>query len=163
MVDKHAEREDLIRFLKEFKKEGNSICELPSTFLSNAKNYFTTEMDSLDSIEFFWDFTNLFREIITDDIIESLREEFVEMAEQNPSYFPVDPDICRDDAYKIENLAKRFKVDMTRRIEELENHAQALEEEQQRAFDDDYDSAGSWRSEECNDSDIDSLFSTLKK
>ena len=64
MMENHADREDLIRFLKEFNNSGNAIiCNLTDAFLNNAKNYFKSEIDSLENMVFFWDFADLFPEI----------------------------------------------------------------------------------------------------
>ena len=165
MVHNQANREDLVRFLKEYNKGIKIIGELSATFISNAKTYFTTDIDSLDDLEEFWGFRDLFPCIIDGALLASLEEKFIEVAEEDLSYSPESPDFYRDDAYKIEKLAKRFKIDMKRRIEELEERAQELEAEQLRGPDDDYEGygSGSWRSDACSDSDIDSLFSTLKK
>jgi hypothetical protein len=44
--------------------------------------------------------------------VEEIKKEFIELAEQDISYSPEDPDYYRDDANKIEMIAKRFEVDM---------------------------------------------------
>ena len=48
--------------------------------MTNAKNYFITDIDSLDSIECFWDFKDLFPEVITNDVDESMKNKFIEVA-----------------------------------------------------------------------------------
>jgi len=69
----------------------------------------------------------------------------------------------REDADKIERLSKKFEVDMSDRIQGLEDKARELEEEQRHNKPDDYEGYGSRReSEVCSDGDIDSLFGTLK-
>ena len=134
MVHNQANREDLVRFLKEYNKGIKIIGELSATFISNAKTYFTTDIDSLDDLEEFWGFRDLFPCIIDGALLASLEEKFIEVAEEDLSYSPESPDFYRDDAYKIEKLAKRFKIDMKRRIEELEERAQELEAEQLRGL-----------------------------
>lgn len=164
MIDNHVDRrEDLVQFLKELKKEEKMSYDLSSTFLANAKNYFVTDIDSLDSIECFWDFKDLFPEVINSDVVENMKDKFMEVAQQDPGYSHDDPDFYREDAYKIEKLAKQFEVDMSDRIEDLENQARELEEEQRpdEPYDhEDYGSGGG--SDSCSDADIDSLFGTLK-
>ena len=60
-------------------------------------------------------------------------------------------------------LSKKFEVDMSDRIQGLEDKARELEEEQRHNKPDDYEGYGSRReSEVCSDGDIDSLFGTLK-
>ena len=61
MIDNRADRDDLIRLLKELKKGENLSYSLSSTFLNNAKSFFVTDIDSLDSIECFWCFKELSR------------------------------------------------------------------------------------------------------
>ncbi len=164
MIDNHADREDLIRFLKELKKTEKVPHGLSSTFLTNAKNYFLTDINTLDSIDCFWDFKDLFPEVIANDAVESIKDKFMEVAHQDMSYPPDDPDAYRSEAYKIEKLAKQFEVDMSDRISELEAHARELEEEQRpdELYDhEDYGSGGG--SDSCSDGDIDSIFSTLNK
>ncbi len=70
MINNHADREDLIRFLKELKKGGKVSYDLGSTFLTDAKNYFVTDIDSLDSIEYFGDFKDLSDNIGVDAGVE---------------------------------------------------------------------------------------------
>lgn len=164
MINNHADREDLIRFLKELKKAEELLHGLSSTFLANAKNYFIIDIDSLDNIECFWDFKDLFPEVITNDIVESMKDKFMEVADQDISNYFDDPGIYRSDAYKIEKLAKQFEVDMSDKIRELEYHAEELEKEQQPDEPDNYEGYGSGGgSDSCSDEDIDSIFSTLKK
>jgi len=136
---------------------------LSSTFLTNAKNYFVTDIDSLDSMECFGNFKDLFPEVIANDVVESVKDKFIEVAKQDIWHSHDDPDFYRDDAYKIERLAKQFEVDMSDRIKELEEQATELEKEQQPDEPDDhedYNSGGG--SDSCSDADIDSLFGTLK-
>ncbi len=162
MIDNHADRDDLIRFLKELKKGEKVSYGLSSTFLTNAKNYFITDIDSLDSIERFGNFKDLFPEVITNDVVESMKDKFIEVAQQDMWYSHDDPDYCREDAYKIEELAKQFEVDMSDRIKELEDQARDLEEEQP-PEPDDYEGYSSGQGgAACSDSDIESLFETLK-
>ncbi len=162
MIDNHADREDLIGFLKEFAKGKKGLFNLSSIFLNNARNYFITDIDSLDSIERFWDFKDLFPKVITNDVAESMKDKFIEIAHEDMWYSHDDPDYCREDAYKIEKLAKQFEVDMSDRIEELEDKARELEEEQPPETDD-YERYSVGRGgDACSDSDIDSLFETLK-
>lgn len=164
MIDNHVDRrEDLIQFLKELKKEERMSYDLSSTFLANAKNYFVTDIDSLDSIECFWDFKDLFPEVINSDVVENMKDKFMEVAQEDPGYSHEDPDFYRDDAYKIERLAKQFEVDMSDRIKELEDQAIELEEEQRPDEPDDHEGYGSGSgSDLCSDGDIDSLFGTMK-
>jgi len=188
MIDNHVyRRDDLVRFLKELKKGEKVSYGLSSTFLTNAKNYFVTDIDSLDSIECFWNFKELFPKVIDSAVIENMKDKFIKVAQQDVPYFPDDHDIYRADAYKIEQLSKNFEVDMSDRIKALEDQARELEEEQrpderyvyegnfgsfriyskpgeQRPDEpDDYEGYESGRDgEACSDGDIDSLFGTLK-
>lgn len=163
MIDNHADRDDLIRLLKELKGGEKVSYSLSSTFLTNAKNYFVTDIDSLDCIECFWDFKELFPEVIDSSAIENIKDKFIEVAQQVVSYSTDDPDIYREDANKIEQLSKNFKVDMSDIIEGLEAQARELEKEQRPDETDDYKGYGSGRDgETCSDVDIDSLFGTLK-
>jgi len=163
MIDNHADRNDLIRFLKELKKEEKMLHDLSSTFLANAKNYFVTDIDSLDSMECFGNFKDLFPEVIANDVVESVKDKFIEVAKQDIWHSHDDPDFYRDDAYKIERLAKQFEVDMSDRIKELEEQATELEKEQQPDEPDDYEGYVAGRDgDACSDGDIDSLFGTLK-
>ena len=124
---------------------------------------FVTDIDSLDCIERFWDFKELFPEVIDSLAIENIKDKFIEVAQQVVSYSTDDPDIYREDANKIEQLSKNFKVDMSDRIKELEDQARELEEEQRPDEPDDYKGYGSGlEGEVCSDGDIDSLFGTLK-
>lgn len=165
MIDNHADREDLIRFLKELKKAEKVSHGLSSTFLTNAKNYFITDIDTLDSIECFCDFKGLFPEVITNDVVESMKDKFIDYTQKDIwNSHDEDPDYYRDDAYKIEELAKQFEVDMSDTIKALEDHAKELEEEQlpdEPADHDGYNAGGG--SDSCSDGDIDSIFSTLRK
>lgn len=164
MIDNHADRDDLIRFLKELKKAEKVSHGLSSTFLTNAKNYFITDIDSLGRIECFCDFKDLFPETITNDVVESMKDKFMEVAQQDMGYSHDDPDYYREDASKIEKLAKQFEVDMSDRIKELEDQARELEEEQRPDEPDDHEGYGSrGGSDLCSDGDIDSIFSTLNK
>ena len=162
MIDNHADRDDLIRLLKGLKKGEKVSYGLSSSFLTNAKNYFVTDIDSLDSIECFWSFKELFPEVIDSAVIESMKDKFIEVAQHDVSYSPDDPDMYREDAYKIEQLSRKFEVDMSDRIKELEDQARELEEEQRPDETDDYEGYGSGQDgETCSDGDIDSLFGTL--
>lgn len=163
MIDNHADRDDLIRLLKGLKEGENVSYILNSTFLTNARNYFVTDIDSLDSIEWFLSFKELFPEVIDSAVIEGMKNKFIEVAKQDVHYSSENPDIYREDAYKIEEFSKYFEVDMSDRIEELEEQARELEKEQRSDEPDDYERYGSGRDGElCSDSDIDSLFGTLK-
>ena len=164
MIDNYADRDDLIGLLRELKKGEKVSYGLSSTFLTNAKNYFVTDIDSLDSIACFWNFKELFPEVIDSAVIENMKDKFIKVAQQDVWYTPENPDIYREDAYKIEQLSKKFKVNMSDRIEELEDQARELEKEQRPDEPDDYEGYGSGRdSELCSDADIDSIFSTLNK
>ena len=86
----------------------------------------------------------------------------MEIANQDVSYSPDDPDAYRADAYEIEKLAKKFEVDMSDEIKKLEDKARELEEEQRPDEPDDHEGYGSrGGSDSCSDGDIDSIFSTL--
>lgn len=162
VIDNHVDRDDLLRFLKELKKGEMTSYGLSSSFMTNVKNYFITDVDSLESVECFWDFKDLFPTVISADVMENMKDKFIEIAQQDFWYSPDDPDIYRQDAYQIEKLSKRFEVDMSDRIEELEEHARELEEEQP-PEPDDYEGYSSGRGDDaCSDSDIESLFETLK-
>ena len=163
MINNHADRDDLIRLLKELKKGGKVSYSLSSTFLYNTKSFLVTDIDSLDSIECFWGFKELFPEVIDSAVIESMKDKFIEVAQQDVSYFTDSPDLYREDADKIERLSKKFEVDMSDRIQGLEDKARELEEEQQpdEPYDrEDYGPGDS--SDSCSDVDIESLFGTLK-
>src|SRR4030043_1081884 len=158
MIDKHVyDRDDLVRFLKELKKAEKVLSVLSSAFLDRVKNYLTDDIGSLDSIECFCDFKGLFPKVITKDVVDSMKYKFIDYAEQDvwDSHYE-DPDYYRDEAYKIEKLAKQFKVDMSDTIKALETHANELEEEQQPDEPDDLKGYSSGRgSDSCSDSDID--------
>lgn len=162
MINNHADRDDLLRFLKEIKKGDTISYDLDSSFMTNAKDYFTTDLDSLDSVECFLDFKDLFSTVISADVVENIKDKFIEIAQEDVWYSPDDPDTYRQDAYQIEALSKRFKVDVSDRIEELEEHARELEKEQ--PFEpDNYEGYSSGQTDDTySDSDIDSLFETLK-
>ena len=92
-----------------------------------------------------------------------MKDKFIEVAQQDVSYFTDSPDLYREDADKIERLSKKFEVDMSDRIQGLEDKARELEEEQQpdEPYDrEDYGPGDS--SDSCSDVDIESLFGTLK-
>ena len=165
MVNNQSNREDLVRFLKEYNKGAGIIGELRAAFISNAKTYFTTDIDSLYDLEEFWEFRDIFPGIIDGALLTSLEAKFIEVAEEDLYYNPEDPDFYRDDAYKIEKLAKRFNIDMKRRIEALEDRAQELDAEQPGDPHDDYEGygGGGGGGEAYSDGDIDSLFGTLEK
>jgi hypothetical protein len=128
------------------------------------KNDLTTDIDSLDSIECFCDFKGLFPEVITDDVVDSMKDKFIDYTQKDIwNYHDEDPDYYRDDAYKIEELAKQFEVDMSDTIKALESRATELEEEQRPDEPDDLEGYSSGRgSDSCSDSDIDSIFNTLR-
>lgn len=166
MIDIHiSQLDDLVGFLKELKKAENILFSVNSDFLDRAKNYLTTDIDSLESIECFCDFKKYFPEVVTDDIVKSVKDRFIEYTQNDilNCYYD-DPDFYRDDAYKIEELAKQFEVDMSDKIETLQQRAEELEAEQ--APDEEYDHEGyssGGSSDYCSDGDIDSMFSTLNK
>lgn len=166
IIDKQVyRRDDLVRFLKELKKTEKVLSVLSSDFLDRVKDYLTTDIDSLDSIECFCDFKGLFPEVITDDVVDSMKDKFIDYTQKDIwNYHDEDPDYYRDDAYKIEELAKQFEVDMSDTIKALESRATELEEEQRPDEPDDLEGYSSGRgSDSCSDSDIDSIFSTLRK
>jgi len=164
MIDNHADRDDLIRFIKELKKPESAPYDLSTVFLANARNYFVHDIDSLDAINCFWGFIDLFPQAISSDVIEDMKSKFVEIAKEDMGYSPDNPDSYREYAYEIEKLAKRFNVDMSYRMKELESDAKEMEEEQQPNEPDDQEDYGSGSSSDsCGDSDIDSIFSTLKR
>jgi hypothetical protein len=163
MIDNRADRDDLIRLLKELKKRENLSYSLSSTFLNNAKSFLVTDVDSLDSIECFWGFKELFPEGIDSAVIESMKDRFVEVVRQCLQDTQDSPDYYRDDANKIKQLSEKFEVDMSDRIQELEEQARELEKEQRpdEPYDrEDYGPGDS--SDSCSDVDIESLFGTLK-
>lgn len=163
MIDNRADRDDLIRLLKELKKREKVLCSLSPTFLNNAKSFFVTNIDSLDSIECFWGFKELFPEVIDSAVIEGMKDTFIDVVRQYLRDIPDSPDLCREDADKIERLAEKFQVDMSDRIQRLEEEAVELEEEQRRTEPDNYEGYRLRReSAVCSDLDIDSLFGTLK-
>lgn len=163
MIDNCADCDDLIRLLKELKKGENLSYSLSSTFLNNAKSFLVTNADSLDSIECFWGFKELFPEGIDSAVIESMKDRFVEVVRQCLQDTQDSPDYYRDDANKIKQLSEKFEVDMSDRIQEMEEQARELEKEQRPDEPDDSEGYGSRRDgEACSDGDIDSLFGTLK-
>jgi hypothetical protein len=96
--------------------------------------------------------------------LESIRDAYDHYADRYPSECGLtDPDELRGDASLIETIGGMLGVDTRGAQESLENTASEIEEEQEHGesdnSDDDYRGGGS--SEECSDSDLDSMFGTL--
>jgi hypothetical protein len=164
IVAKQANRDDLIRFMKEYNKSVKIIGEIGATFISTASTYFTTSAESLHDIEAFWEFNELFPGIVDTESLARIKHKFVDIAEEDSTYIPEDPDVYRDDAYKIEKLAKRFRIDMEKRVEELKDRAEELESEQMRIDAENYEESGydRGRNEVYSDNEIASIFDTMK-
>ncbi len=153
---KESNREDLFQFLKELKKVSVS---LSSSVIKKAKFFLMSELEWLDDFEPLCDFVDLFPGQVSESEKINIIEDFKKAATSEVLDIQDDPDHYRDDVYKIESLAKRFDIDMTDRIEELENMAEELESGrfEPDEYEKEYDS-----NKYCSDNDIESIFDILK-
>lgn len=153
---RESDREYLFLFLKKLKE---SSVSLNSSIIIKAKSLFMSELELLDDFEPLCDFVDLFPDQVSEREKGNIIKDFKEVAASEVYDIQDDPDHYRDDIYKIESFAKRFDIDMTDRIEELENMARELESE--RVEPDEYEKEYN-SNEYCNDNDIESIFDILK-
>jgi hypothetical protein len=135
------------------------------TILEKAKSFLMRKPDWIYDFEPFCDFIDSFPELITADEKANIREDFKEVAKDNvselilTSYAP-SPDYIRSRAYELKTLSTQFGVNTTKMLEELESYAETLENNPPH---DKNDYSTTIEDHDCNDQDIESVFSALKE
>lgn len=160
---KQADCEDLVRLLKELKRMKLINATTHQNLIQKTKKYCMDELDHLSAFEPFIEFKKVFSEFVNVSDIEELKVKFEKIACEDLDYSSENPDYYRDDACKIESLAKHFNLDMSKRVRELEEMAEDIENE----IPYDEDSNGGRSSykdsdDNCSDVDIESIFNSLK-
>ena len=89
-----------------------------------------------------------------------IKNQFQLVATDDSKYTD-DPERYREDAHNIQNISEKLEIDMSDRIEELEDIADELEAEQGEPDYDEHEFSSSDSEKYCSDDDIDSLFSTF--
>lgn len=160
---KSADRKDLVQLLIELKDSGQIIQDQKPTILEKAKFFLMCKPDWIEDFKPFCDFIDSFPEMITAEEKAAIREDFKEVAEDNVlelySFTP-DRDYVFSMYCELDSLSKRFGVKITKMLEELDSYMEMLkndptyEQNQYNNRIEDYD---------CNDQDIESVFSVLKE
>lgn len=160
----NATRENVLRLLKEFKKMKIDKLFLNKNLLNKMKFFFVYRLNWLDDVEYFLEYSDLYPEYVYEDDMENVEKQFLDLA---ISDFPDDPDTCREEADKISYIAQNFDVDVSRRIEALEERARELEEGSDEMEYANHSGSGSedfYKMENdnyCTDSEIISIFESL--
>jgi len=163
-IEKRVEKrdsniEDLVRFLKNLKGT-NLLSKVSDEFIKKARNILFKKPDWIDEIDTIREFVQEFPEYVSLNDKESIKSYLEDIALELP-YDTNNPEQIRDDAEKLRSLANWIGVDLSNKIEELEDHATELESE---AHPDDYgdEHRSSIGGDYCSDEEIESLFLSLR-
>ena len=116
----------------------------------------------LHEFEAFVALQRIWPENIADDLYEKVRSQFEGFADQ--MYFETehDPDEARDEAHRLASLGETLGVDVSETVNNLESHAQELEDEADATANESDWSSGIDESVDCLDEEIVSMFKTLQ-
>lgn len=161
--ENQANLNDLSRLLTNLKKWKLINMTNHKTLLQKAKQYCMEGIYWVDDFRYFCEFSKMFPELVHDKDFEEMKVKFKKMASEDPDDISDGPDSYREYADYVDMFSTEFDINMSARVNELEEMAEELENEI--PLEDDSGEGGyNYRSNNdyCNDADIDSIFNSLK-
>jgi len=121
-----------------------------------------TELHDLDDFETLANLISSLPQSFNESELSRIRVSYSEFADEYAAEIDSnDPDEIREKASRMGNVGNLLKVDTDAAEEILEEFARQIENEEESHWDDDDDRGGGGGSDECSESELDSMFGTL--